>query len=193
MKALAKFEALADYKTIAEAPIAAKRKLLIQLYGMLFEKLGMPQRIAGTTRLIQQAPEAQIEIEIRTLETGQFQKVVHTLITCELTPEETDQVQALYQGIFNPYMEVIARGQPIPKEDLEWAYNEIYRCIENIRDKRQLPELKLQPKRLGKTSSVTKNISMTQVHRAWLEREADLQGVSISRVVQSLIDEKIKG
>ena len=46
-------------------------------------------------------------------------------------------------------------------------------------------------KMIGKTPVVTKNISMTQTQKAWVERQAEERGVSASRVIQDLIDEKI--
>lgn len=110
-----------------------KRDFLIQIYELLFSKLGMTDRIDSVGHMIQLAPQHQIDLEIETLENGSFQKVVSTLINCELTESETDHVRALYEGIFKPYME---QGGQIPQKDLEWAYNEIFQFTESIHQKR---------------------------------------------------------
>ena len=110
-----------------------KRDFLIQIYQMLFSKLGMNDRIDAVGYMIQHAPTHQIDLEIETLENGSFQKVVSSLVNCELDESEVEHVRALYEGIFRPYME---QGGQIPKADIEWAYNEIFQFTESIHQKR---------------------------------------------------------
>jgi len=110
-----------------------KRDFLIQIYEMLFSKLGMNDRIDAVRHMILHAPKHQIDLEVETLENGSFQKVVSAMINCELNEAEIDHVRALYEGIFRPYME---NGGRIPKADLEWAYNEIFQFTESVHRKR---------------------------------------------------------
>lgn len=113
--------------------LTSQRQTMVDLYSVLFDKLGMQSVIPMAKKLIAQMPDFQIEMEWKFFEDGTFLKVLETFLNYDMSDEDIQRFIGLQEGILVPY---IQHQKEISPEDLKWAYREILKFVEDVRQKR---------------------------------------------------------
>jgi len=112
-----------DLEKARDLPVDGKRDMLKMFYQSLLTALGREGEFGIFERAIKMIPEREVEQEWRAIMDGTVSKIVNTLVKGNLTPEELEELGAIFEGLARPYFQDY-KGE-VPQEDLEWAHDQI--------------------------------------------------------------------
>jgi hypothetical protein len=113
-----------------------KRDTLKMVYHTILKGLGRENEMAVFERAIKMIPEREVDQEWRAVMDGTVSKIVKTMMKGDLTPEEIEELGAIYEGLAKPYFRDY-QGD-VPAEDLEWAHNQIKEYFDKVADKQDV-------------------------------------------------------
>lgn len=123
-----------DLEKSEHLPPEDKRDLLKLVYTAILKGLGREGDLPVFERAIKMIPDKEVEQEWRAILDGTVSKIIKTMLKGgPQNPEDQEELAAIWEGLAVPYFRDY-KGD-VPKEDLEWAHQQISDYFDRIEEK----------------------------------------------------------
>ena len=134
-------------------PVSAVKNMVELAYTAILKNLGRGDTVNVLKNAINHLSDHELQLEWKAICDGTVTNIVETLLSIGDRPDLQKDVVNLFEGLAVPYFKQY-KGN-VPKEDLEWAHQQVKEFFETIKDKaykgpKNLPQSKKSIKLIGK-------------------------------------------